>query len=417
MLALFFAICLLSGMLIGQTAFATGGEKCTTGQSSVGAPSNLKQTNITDTTISLKWSAPRINRGIKSYNIYRNNVLVGSVKGTSFTDTGLAPNTDYIWTVRAVDKYNRLSGLSNKHAAATLLIIRGEVTWAQDTAPASINGGLIVEAGALLTIDPGIVVKIRPCKSATVYGTINAGGTAESPIIFTSTKDKAYGGCGVGSSGYWNTIQVAAGGMFTGDYVKITYGSTLATVQGMLILNNSEAAYAKTMGIFVDVGGEFDGTYDKLHDCCEATGCRGIVAKGQVNLYSSEIYDCPGTGVVVEPTGSFNGTSVNIRNCGRGVEIKGGVNLVLCSVSGCKYGLYFNTTAVSAVILNSFMGNNDYGVFNSRPDDVTIDASMNYWGSAAGPSVYDDATQTWVGDGDKVSKGVLFDNWLTEPAQ
>lgn len=418
-MALFFAVCLIASLLVAPVAMA---DQSTTncgsgGTSSVAAPTGLKITAKTDTTATLKWTAPRSSRSIKQYNIYRGNTLVGSSTTTSFADSGLTPNTDYSWTVKAVDRYNKLSRSSNKLSAATQLIIREDTTWAADTAPASINGGLIVEAAATLTIEAGTVVKIRPCQSVTVYGTVNAGGAPDALVVFTSTADKAYGGCGVGSSGYWETIKVAAGGYFTGDWMKITYGKTLAMVYGLLALNNSEIAYAKTTGILVEAGGEFDGIGDKIHDCCETSTCRGIIAKGTVNLSQSELYDCPGTAVLVESTGNFNGSSVTIADCGKGVEVKGSVNLVMCSISGCDYGLYFNTTSFNGVIMNSFMGNNEYGVYNKRAADVTIDASMNYWGSPNGPSVFDDATKTWVGDGDRVSKGVLYDNWLVEPAQ
>jgi hypothetical protein len=222
----------------------------------------------------------------------------------------------------------------------------------------------------------------------------------------------------VKSSSYWGTIDVKAGGSFTGDYTKIVYGKTLATVRGMLTLTNSEVAYAGTMGIFVDKNGEFDGINDKIHNCCtSASSCKGIDVKGMVNLTSSQIYACAGTGALVEATGTFNATEVVIKNCGKGVEIRGAVNFVLSSVSACKYGLYFNTTSFNGVILNSFMGNDTYGVYNAKSNTVTIDASMNYWGSPLGPSVYDPETKTWSEGGDRVSAGVIYDNWLTEPLE
>jgi hypothetical protein len=412
-------VCFLAALLMGPAALAAGANKCDGGHSySVAAPTSLKAVSVTDTEASLKWSAPKNARGIKGYNIYRGGMLVGTAAGTSYTDTGLTPNEYYTWTVKAYDACRRLSCASNSVTAATFIIIREAVEWSPDTAPASVNGGLIVEETGFLQIDPGVVVKIVPCKSVTVAGTINAAGGADAPIVFTSTKDKAYGGRGVKSgSDYWNTIAIASGGSFTGGNVKIVYGSTLINVKGMLSLTDSEVGYAKTMGILVDTAGEFDGIGVKLHDCCEASSCRGLDVKGVVDLTSSQVYDCPGTGVLIETTGTFNGTSVSISNCSKGVEVRGNINFVLSSVSGCDYGLYFNALNPSGVILNSLMGNNKYGVYNSRAGDVTIDASMNWWGSADGPSVYDPATQTWSTAGDRVSAGVIYDNWLTEPAQ
>lgn len=413
------ALCFLAVLVAGPTALAVGTNKCDSGHSSsVAAPAGLKIVSLTDTQADLTWSAPRNAHGIKGYNVYRGGKLVGTATGTSYTDAGLTPNEYYTWTVKAFDGSGHLSAASKSITAATPIIIRDSVEWAADSVPESINGGLVVEESGYLKIDAGTLVKIKPCQSVSVSGTINAVGSADAPVVFTSTKDKAYGGCGVKNSGdYWNTISIAAGGSFTCDYVKIFYGCTLLNVKGMLSLMDSEVAYAGTMGIFVDTAGEYDGINVSLHDCCEAGQCKGIDVKGMVNLSSSEIYDCPGTGVIIEPTGTFNGTSVNIRKCDKGVEVRGAVNFILCSVSSCNYGLYFNTALSNGVILNSFMGNNKYGVYNSRPNDVTIDASMNWWGSASGPSVYDPATKTWSVGGDRISSGVIYDGWLTEPLQ
>lgn len=408
--------CFLCAMLVGQTALACGQQGS---GSAPAAPTNLKVSGVTDTSATIKWTAPRNHSSVKGYNVYRGGVLAGSATGTSFTDNTLTPNTAYTWTVKSYDAAGRQSGASKPVSAATPLIIRGTVEWTADTAPGPILAGLIVEKDAYLGIGAGVVVKLNPGQSATVYGTVNAAGAEGSPVVITSSRDKAYGGCGVKrSSDYWCTIDVKAGGIFTGDWMKIVYGSTLATVRGMMTLTNSEAANAGKTGIFVDTAGEFDGIGDKIHNCCaDSSSCKGIDTKGVVNLTSSEIYDCAGTGVLVETSGTFSGTSVDIRNCGKGVEIRGVINFVLSGARSCKYGLYFNTANTNGIVLNSFMGNDGHGVYNAKPDAVTINASMNYWGSPNGPSVYDPATKTWSAGGDKVSAGVIYDNWLTEPAQ
>lgn len=411
MLAL--VVCACVALLFGQTAYAAGG-RC----DGVGAPANLKLVSKTDTEAAVRWSAPRSARGVAGYNVYRDGALVGTAgkAARSFTDSGLAPNTCYTWTVRAFNAAGKLSPPSNKLMAATPIIIRDTVAWAADTAPQVIHGGLIVERTGFLQIGAGVVLRIKPCQSVTVCGVVDAVGGEGAPIVFTAWGDKAYGGCGVGSCGYWNTLHVAPGGSFSGDWVKLAYADTLATVKGYLSLTNSEVCNAKTQGIYVDANAEFNGIGVRIHDCCTASKCRGIVVKGTVNLSNSQIYDCPGTGVLVEAAGTFNGTSVVIRNCDKGAEIRGAVSFVLCGVNSCRYGLYFNTAAPSNfVIKNSFMGNNQYGVYNAKYKTVTIDASENYWGSPLGPSVYDAASGTWSQAGDRVSAGVICDNWLEAP--
>jgi len=65
-------------------------------------PTNLKATPSM-TSVSLTWNASSDNVGVAGYRVYRNNTLVGSPTGTSFTDTGLNPNTSYSYQVSAVD--------------------------------------------------------------------------------------------------------------------------------------------------------------------------------------------------------------------------------------------------------------------------------------------------------------------------
>lgn len=425
-LALAALVCFVSALLIGQTALACGQPGygygfCHPGQGygqAPAAPTNLKVSDRTDTSATVSWKAPRSRANIAGYNVYRDGALVGSTPTTSFKDDTLTPNTMYKWTVKSCTSSGRESAAGKPVSAATYLIVWDYAEWSPGSAPGPILAGLIVKEGAYLGIQAGAVVKLNPGISALVYGRMEATGSKGNPVVFTSAKDKACGGSGVKSSHYWGTIDVKSGGFFTGDYMKIVYGKTLATVRGMLTLTNSEIAYAGKTGIFVDKSGEFDGINLKIHHCCtSASSCKGIDAKGVVNLTSSEIANCAGTGALVQPTGTFNATSVSIKKCGKGVEIRGAVNFILSSVSDCKYGLYFNTANYNGVILNSFLGNDTYGVYNAKSKTVTIDASMNYWGSPLGPSVYDPETKTWSEGGDKVSAGVIYDNWLTEPLE
>ena len=76
------------------------------------APSGLAVTGTTASSISLGWSAvtPPANCSISSYTIYGGTspnptTVVGSVTGTSFTNTGLAASTTYYYAVAAVDTF------------------------------------------------------------------------------------------------------------------------------------------------------------------------------------------------------------------------------------------------------------------------------------------------------------------------
>ncbi|SFI31080.1 Chitodextrinase [Paenibacillus sp. UNC496MF] len=80
------------------------------------APTNLTSTGKTDTSVGLSWSASSDNVGVTGYNVYNGTALAGTTTGaggTTFTASGLAPNTAYTFTVKAKDASNNVSAASN----------------------------------------------------------------------------------------------------------------------------------------------------------------------------------------------------------------------------------------------------------------------------------------------------------------
>jgi chitodextrinase len=86
-------------------------------------PSGLHVTNIGATSISLAWSASSDHDGsVTGYRVYRNGVKLDvNIAGTTFTDSGLAPQTSYTYTVRAIDNAGASSGFSNSVSATTIV--------------------------------------------------------------------------------------------------------------------------------------------------------------------------------------------------------------------------------------------------------------------------------------------------------
>jgi chitodextrinase len=83
------------------------------------APSPPAVSGVTATTVTLSWSAGPAN--VASYAIYRNGgaTPVGTVPGTSFQDTGLAPSTTYHYALQAIDAAGNSSLLSATTDATT----------------------------------------------------------------------------------------------------------------------------------------------------------------------------------------------------------------------------------------------------------------------------------------------------------
>ncbi|GFJ83409.1 fibronectin type III domain-containing protein [Phytohabitans houttuyneae] len=82
-------------------------------------PSGLVVSGVTNTSVSLSWSASSDNVGVTGYQVWRDGVLAGSPSGTSFTDSGRSPGQSYQYAVRAVDAAGNVSGSSAAVSATT----------------------------------------------------------------------------------------------------------------------------------------------------------------------------------------------------------------------------------------------------------------------------------------------------------
>ncbi|MBN1313318.1 MAG: glycoside hydrolase family 9 protein, partial [Anaerolineae bacterium] len=82
-------------------------------------PTNLASPSQTATSISLSWTASTDNVGVTGYTIYRGSAQVGTSIATSYTDTGLTPDTVYSYTVRASDAAGNVSAASGALSVST----------------------------------------------------------------------------------------------------------------------------------------------------------------------------------------------------------------------------------------------------------------------------------------------------------
>lgn len=87
---------------------------------------NLNASNTTSNSTFLSWNASSDNVGVVNYAVYRNGTLISnSGTNTSFSVSGLSPNTTYTFTVRAADAAGNVSGNSNAVSVTTLSDIGG----------------------------------------------------------------------------------------------------------------------------------------------------------------------------------------------------------------------------------------------------------------------------------------------------
>jgi poly(hydroxyalkanoate) depolymerase family esterase len=87
------------------------------------APTNLSASNISSSGAVLRWNASTDNVGVTGYRIFVQSggtaTQIGTSTGTTFTVTGLAASTTYVFFVRAVDAAGNASAGSNAVAVTT----------------------------------------------------------------------------------------------------------------------------------------------------------------------------------------------------------------------------------------------------------------------------------------------------------
>lgn len=114
------------------------------------APTGIHASRVTDRSITLEWEVAEDDVGVESYDIFRDGIKAGSSGTASFTDTGLTPETDYEYTVKAIDKTNNSSELSKPLKVRTL-----EADTQPPTAPANVTVKAVTASSVALEWDAG----------------------------------------------------------------------------------------------------------------------------------------------------------------------------------------------------------------------------------------------------------------------
>jgi chitodextrinase len=104
----------------GQSSQSCATTSATSDTTPPSVPTNLTATATSSSQINLSWSASTDNVGVVGYKIYRNGSYLKSItSGTSTSDTGLSPSTQYCYKVSAYDAANKESGQSSQSCATT----------------------------------------------------------------------------------------------------------------------------------------------------------------------------------------------------------------------------------------------------------------------------------------------------------
>lgn len=83
------------------------------------APTDLVADAPAPNRVDLAWTASTDDLGVTGYRVYRDGTPVGTSSGTTHTDNSAVANTEYTYTVRALDAAGNLSGESNPVTLST----------------------------------------------------------------------------------------------------------------------------------------------------------------------------------------------------------------------------------------------------------------------------------------------------------
>jgi len=111
------------------------------------------------------------------------------------------------------------------------LVQNNSLTLTKANSPYAIDYSTFVPVGFTLNIDPGVVLYgVDKSSYINVKGTLNAVGTVDQPIIFTSALDTNYVSrnfstlLGVAQSGDWSRVEIEQGGVVNASNAKFLYG-------------------------------------------------------------------------------------------------------------------------------------------------------------------------------------------------
>lgn len=102
-------------------------------------PDNLTATPISATQIDLSWDASTDNVSVEGYLVYRDSLHIATTTLTSYSDSGLSPETEYSYNVYAFDTSDNISSSSATATATTLAV---PVTPQQDQGDGSSGGAI-----------------------------------------------------------------------------------------------------------------------------------------------------------------------------------------------------------------------------------------------------------------------------------
>ncbi|MCL4430157.1 MAG: hypothetical protein M1167_05335 [Chloroflexi bacterium] len=332
--------------------------------------------------------------------------------------------------------------VANVHASTPVSgTINVDTTWTQANSPYTLTGTVLVNSGVTLTIQPGVTVDLGSY-FLQVSGTLNAEGTSDNQIVFTTGSfyssarvifnsvsapwnEAAGSGCVI-KNAVFNVVAVYITGgspKISNSYFTNSFYTALSGLGGSpLIVNN--AFNCKTSAISFSSGSPTI-SYNFIK-CTIASGASGINT-GSASAYISDnnITSCY-YGVYATGNATITGNLITSSQFGvysnnalgtldhniisnNSIGVLGGGAIWSNTVGNNSAGIIVNVASCN-ITQNNLFNNTQYNV--GAPTSSSINATYNWWGTtdvaAINQTVYDSKNVTSYGT-------VNFVPFLTAP--
>ena len=350
--------------------------------------------------------------------------------GNTFTDNAtMAVKVDLSIGLTFTHSGNTASGSGFGGFGISGIMINNQ-TWTGGDLP-YIPSGFTVSSVATLTIDSGTVVKFKAQNASSyiyVSGTLNAKGTAESPIYFTSINDDDADGLDTNGSstspvaGDWDTIEVDSGGTANLAHTVVRYGgytggggtgAELYNYGGTLDLSDSEVATSKTYGIYQQSGASTI-TSSNIHDVTGASTYGIYAADGSLDLEDSTFSNNT-TDIHTEPGVTYTHDGNTFSNgCPEAGICKGGTisSDTTWVASSTPYVVTSTLTVAGGATLTINAG--AIVKFSTTTSNIVVEGALNAAGSATGTIYFTSLKDDTVGgdtNGDNGATSATSGDW------
>ncbi len=290
--------------------------------------------------------------------------------------------------------------------------ISSNTTWTLANSPYVVTGDITVASPAVLTIEPGVIVKFDTGTDLTIAdgARLTAEGTSSAEIVFTSYKDDiggddngdgtattpAAGDWGLVTYNGWKNGSVCVAALGSLKWVEARYGTSVLVSCSGTTMTDLKVEKMSSYGLDILNYPASQPAIERLTLLENKWNLRVQGVPSTDTIKDSVIMRAQRNGVIASSS-----SAVHIENSR--IEENGTDGSGYYGITASSSALYLRYNSIAR---NWDSDGDDFGVTSTGS---TVSATDNWWGSTTGPEV---SGQTDTGAGAKVSTLVTITNWL-----